>query len=83
MNTSRPTPFANPGMPMPLHSSVRTALSQNTDMTSGLRTQVLTTSKLVLSWVSGEVVIQAQISRVELACGQSAEPARSRDWGAE
>lgn len=48
----------------PFHSSTRTALSQNFDPTTGQRTQVLTTSRLELRWLAGELRIGCKASRV-------------------
>lgn len=82
MNTSRPTPFPSPAMPAPFHSSVHTVLSQNTDMDSGLYTQVLITSKLELSWAPGNLVIRGRVSRVEFVRGSDPTRPRLRPRGA-
>lgn len=51
---------------LPLHSSTRTAVSMNTDPDTGVRTQVLTTSRLELEWIGAEVHIRFTASRVLL-----------------
>lgn len=48
----------------PFHSSTRTALSQNIDPTTGQRLQVMTTSRLELCWLAGELRIDCKTSRV-------------------
>ena len=50
----------------PFHSSCRTALSLNTDATTGLRVQTMTTSRLELTWLAGELRIDCRTSRVML-----------------
>ncbi|WP_404299810.1 hypothetical protein [Alicycliphilus denitrificans] len=65
-------------MPLPFHASTRTALSQNLDPASGLRTRVLTTSKLELAWQAGELVVRCAVARAVISGHQ--EPARTRRW---
>lgn len=48
----------------PFHSSCRTAVSLNTDATTGQRLQELTTSRLELCWLAGELRINCRASRV-------------------
>lgn len=48
----------------PFHSSTRTALSLNTDAATGQRVQTMTTSRLELAWVAGELRIACKASRV-------------------
>lgn len=50
----------------PFHSSTRTALSLNTDAATGQRVQTMTTSRLELAWVAGELRIACKASRVQL-----------------
>ncbi len=50
----------------PFHSSCRTAVSLNTDATTGQRVQTMTTSRLELAWVAGELRIACKASRVLL-----------------
>lgn len=66
MNTSRPTPIAGPGTLAPFHSSTRTALSLNTDPATGQRLQVMTTSRLELCWIAGELRIDCRASRMQM-----------------
>lgn len=51
---------------LPLHSSTRTAVSMNTDPQTGVRTQVLTTSRLELEWTGAELRVKFVGSRVLL-----------------
>jgi hypothetical protein len=51
---------------IPFHSSTRTALSTNIDPTTGLRTRVLSTSKVEMAWQSGELMLHGQVSRTKL-----------------
>lgn len=48
----------------PFHSSTRTALSLNTDPATGQRLQELTTSRLELCWLAGELRIDCRANRV-------------------
>jgi|GEM_PF-1837939 len=48
----------------PFHSSTRTGLSLNADPSTGQHTQVLTTSRLELRWLAGELRIDCRASRV-------------------
>lgn len=50
----------------PFHSSVRTAISKNSDPLTGEQTQLLTSSQLELSWRSGELEVRCKVSRVAL-----------------
>ena len=50
----------------PFHSSTRTALSLNTDAATGQRVQTMTTSRLELAWVAGELRIACKASRVQM-----------------
>jgi len=51
---------------LPLHTSTRTAVSMNTDPDTGVRTQVLTTSRMELEWMGAELRIRFAGSRVLL-----------------
>lgn len=50
----------------PFHTSARSAVSVNTDATTGRRLQVMTTSRLELCWVAGELRIACKASRVQM-----------------
>ncbi len=50
----------------PFHSSSRTAMSVNTDPVTGQRVQTMTTSRLELAWVAGELRIACKASRVQM-----------------
>lgn len=50
----------------PFHTSSRTAMSVNTDQITGQRVQTMTTSRLELAWVAGELRIACKASRVQL-----------------
>lgn len=63
-------------MPVPFHSSTRTALSQNIDPASGQRKRVLTTSRLELAWQAGELVVRCAVARTVISGRE--EPARAR-----
>lgn len=56
----------------PLHESTRTSISKNCDPETGAQTQVLTTSRLRLDWLHGELRVSFECSRVELG-GKRAE----------
>lgn len=64
MNTPRPFTSARPAYPF--HSSTRTALSLNTDPATGQRLQVMTTSRLELCWIAGELRIDCRASRMQM-----------------
>jgi hypothetical protein len=68
---------------LPLHSSTRTAVSMNTDPQTGVRTQVLTTSRLELEWTGAELRIRFVGTRVLLDAYRQARPrfARARGLG--
>lgn len=51
---------------LPFHASTRTALSLNTDAATGRRVQTMTTSRLELAWVAGELRIACKASRVQM-----------------
>lgn len=78
MNTSRPTPIAGPAKLTPFHSSTRTALSQNIDPTTGQRLQMMTTSRLELCWLAGELRINCKASRVLLDAMRERQRAGAR-----
>jgi hypothetical protein len=59
---------------LPLHSSTRTAVSMNTDPDTGVRTQVLTTSRLELEWTGAELRIRFVGSRVLLDAYRHTRP---------
>lgn len=63
----------------PFHASTRTALSLNTDASTGRRVQTMTTSRLELAWVAGELRIACKASRVQMdtARGRQGPGARS------
>ena len=65
MNTSR-TPFFAPTIGQLFHESLRTSVSANTDPVTGQRAQTLTTSRLELAWVAGELRIACKASRVQM-----------------
>ena len=65
MNTSR-TPFFAPTIGQLFHESLRTSVSANTDPVTGQRAQTLTTSRLELAWVAGELRIACKASRAQL-----------------
>ena len=50
----------------PFRSSARSAVSVNTDPVTGQRVQTMTTSRLELAWVAGELRIACKASRVML-----------------
>lgn len=66
MNTPRPFTMST-ATGQPFHSSVRTSVSLNTDATTGERSQVMTTSRLELCWVAGELRLQCRASRTVLS----------------
>lgn len=65
-------------MPAPFHSSIRSALSNNTDPDTGQLTRVLITSKLDLAWQAGELVIHCSVARVAMAGRE--DTARGQRW---
>jgi hypothetical protein len=79
MNTSRPSDFAAALNARPFHTSSRTAMSVNTDPATGQRVQTMTTSRLDLAWVAGELRIACKTSRVQMdmARGRQRPDARS------
>ena len=50
----------------PFHCSSRTAVSLNPDIDSGQRLQVMTTSRLELCWIAGELRIDCRASRGQM-----------------
>ncbi|WP_426307786.1 hypothetical protein ACN9MJ_10510 [Acidovorax facilis] len=68
---------------LPLHSSTRTAVSMNMDPDTGVRTQVLSTSRLELEWCGAELRVRFAGSRVLLDAYRQARtrmgPAKGRD----
>lgn len=48
------------------HRSSRTAMSLNTDPATGQRVQTMTTSRLEMAWVAGELRIDCKTSRVQM-----------------
>lgn len=48
----------------PFHTSARSAVSVNTDPVTGQRVQTMTTSRLELAWVAGELRIACKAGRV-------------------
>ncbi|CAM3405951.1 hypothetical protein [Paracidovorax anthurii] len=75
MNTSR-NPSSALVVGQPFHTSTRTVLSQNTDLDTGRRTQVLSTSRLLMGWVGGELCVRCHSSRVEMAGDRAARRGR-------
>lgn len=75
MNISRPSSSAL-AAGQPFHASTRTTLSQNTDLDTGRRTQVLSTSRLLMSWEAGELRVRCHSSRVEMAGERAARRGR-------
>lgn len=69
MNTTR-HPLAAPATAGLVHSSTRTALSANTDTATGVRTQVLRSSRLEMWWEAGELRVRCHSSNVMLASGR-------------
>lgn len=66
MNTSRPSPFPPASAARPMHRSVRTAISENMDATTGQRTQVLRTSELTMTWVGDDLQMKYRASAMTL-----------------
>lgn len=54
----------------PFHTSARSAVSVNTDPVTGQRVQTMTTSRLELAWVAGELRIACKASRVQMDARQ-------------
>lgn len=75
MNTSR-NPSSALAAGQPFHNSTRTTMSMNTDLDTGRRTQVLETSRLLMSWVAGELCVRCHSSRVEMAGERAARRGR-------
>lgn len=75
MNTSRPSSSAL-AAGQPFHVSTRSGVSMNTDLDTGRRTQVLSTSRLLMSWEAGELRVRCHSSRVELAGERTARRGR-------
>mgnify|MGYP001034386351 FL=1 len=63
------------------HSSTRTALSLNTDPATGQRLQELTTSRLELCWVAGELRINCRASRVVMDASRPLQRSTRRARG--
>lgn len=63
---------------LPFHASTRTALSLNTDASTGRRVQTMTTSRLELAWVAGELRIACKASRVQLDTARGRERSGAR-----
>ena len=65
----------------PIHTSIRSTAAVNVDPVTGMRTQVLTTSRLAIEWVGGELRIEYGATRVQSACeryaGVSRRPGRT------
>lgn len=62
----------------PFHSSTRTAASLNTDVTTGQRVQTMTSSRLELAWVAGELRIACKASRVQMSATRGWQQADAR-----
>lgn len=58
----------------PFHSSTRTAFSLNVDPATGLSTQVVSTAKLEMRWISGEL-------RLEYRAAQARSEGNAPRWG--
>ena len=81
MNTSR-TPFFAPTIGQLFHESLRTSVSANTDPVTGLCFYSMTTSRLQLAWVAGELRIACKASRVQLDATQNRQrPGALGTWG--
>lgn len=65
MNSTRPTPFA-PAAAGLVHESSRTAITINRDPETGLARRVMTTSRLRLAWVAGELQVHCEGATVQL-----------------
>lgn len=50
----------------PLHSSSRTAISENTDPETGKVTRVLCTSQLTLAWIGVEVHVRFRATSITM-----------------
>ena len=50
----------------PLHSSSRTAISENTDPETGKVTRVLCTSQLTLTWIGIEVQVKFRATSITM-----------------
>lgn len=81
MNTSR-TPFFAPTIGQLFHESLRTSVSANTDPVTGQRVQTMTTSRLQLAWVAGELRIACKASRVQLDADRALQRPLRRARGA-
>lgn len=73
MNTPRPSPNIRP-IALPFHTSTRTALSTNIDPTTGLRTRLLSTSTVEMTWQSGSLLLRGQVSRTKLVDREDLRP---------
>ena len=62
----------------PLHSSTRTAVSMNADPDTGVRTQVLTTSRLEVEWTGEALRVRFAGSRVLLDAYRQTRPRGTR-----
>lgn len=78
MKTPSPTPSVRQARPQPFHRSTHTALSQNTDIDSGLRTRSVIVSKLELTWQSGSLLIRCTVARSVVS--EDENPTRGRRW---
>lgn len=54
----------------PIHTSLRSTAAVNVDPVTGIRTQVLTTSRLAIHWVSSEVRVEYGATKVQSACAR-------------
>lgn len=64
MNTN-PTPTTALATGQVIHSSQRSALSENV-LLNGERVRTIESSRLVLAWVAGELKVSCDVSRVNL-----------------
>lgn len=62
----------------PFHTSARSAVSVNTNPVTGQRVQTMTTSRLELAWVAGELRIACKASRVQLDTARGRERSGAR-----
>ncbi|RYH66082.1 MAG: hypothetical protein EON54_05235 [Alcaligenaceae bacterium] len=72
MNTHN-TPRTTSAAGHTIHTSQRSAISENT-LANGERVRSIESSRLVMSWVAGELKVWCDVSRVNLPGGMQMRP---------
>lgn len=73
MNTAPAQPAtAEAAGPVPFHCSERRATAVNVDTRTGLRSEVVTSSRLEMQWVAGELQVRCSAGRQVITSASTA-----------